>query len=709
MAATFGETYAALVAGGKLRVDPVQQAAVAELTRLEERVLAWEASGGPGKAAAAAATGRGASAGASRRAGGWLGSLLGGGGVENGANKTLAPPAGLPKGLYMYGGVGCGKTMLMDAFYEHVDVGSKARVSFHTFMLRVHAAMHKWKQSEGAKARQAGGESRMMGDVAAEMVRSGWLLCFDEFQVTDIATAMIIRQLFENLFAHGAVVMATSNRPPNELYLGGLQRDLFLPFIDLLNERCEVHHLASNRDYRAVLSAESAAQPTEGTETYMFPLAQSVEERMEAAFAQATADASQAPAPMELPVMMGRKIVIPRAANRVAWISFSELCEAAVYSADYLALTEAFDSVFITGVPQLGEETPNEARRFVTLIDQLYEAGVKVVLSAEVPLNELYQGIKRDAHGVEVSAAGDGGGKGAGSGLREDVAFAFDRTVSRILEMNSDDAKCVRVAVLAGVAVAAWAFVLARVAFTVGSSGAQLASVRGSILGLAAVYVTLLVVHWMALGVVALDYVAIYLKVVLAALVALHYALQVVRLFRFGARFRKRAMVACACVIAVASAVLAVSFMAPLKNAVFGSNVSCKRPAWILQSSLEFAMALACLAGAVLLTRRLRAVAALSSSFVAFELKHMWLLTVVFVVTSSVSLGYEIAELVQIRTEADCTSYLDSPKWAAANAGLRVVVLILPVVTTVAVFASLARKYTDKFNAAGGRGEAASR
>lgn len=312
----------------------------------------------------------------------------------------------------MYGGVGTGKTMLMDAFYAHVPVQAKVRVSFHTFMLDVFDRINKWKQANPNPVRQT-----MMADVARDLVgppKGSWLLCFDEFQVTDIGTAMMIKQLFEACFAQGAIVLATSNRAPSDLYLGGLQRESFLPFIDYLEQTSVVHHLSSTLDYRALLSAESRAPAYLPTSV------------LDSAFASELAEAGLGPhnvAQTQLQVMMGRSLTVPRAAGKIGWMTWDALCNSDVGPSDYLALTQAFHTLFLADVPQMGDSTPNQARRFITLIDLMYEAGIKVVIGTDTPIESLYTGEKLRQ----------------GASTREDVAFAFDRTISRLLEMNSDD------------------------------------------------------------------------------------------------------------------------------------------------------------------------------------------------------------------------------------------------------------------------------
>ena len=298
-----------------------------------------------------------------------------------------------PKGLYLHGGVGRGKSMLMDLFFDKVAMKAKRRVHFHAFMQETHARIHAIRQ----KADQSGDP---MPRVARDIAREATLLCFDEFQVKDIADASILGRLFTLLFDLGVVVVATSNRPPGELYNGGLNRHRFLPFIDLLNARTHIVELMAARDYRL---ACLQARPI-----WFSPCGPRARADLDARFDELTGHV--APTPVTL-ALTGRDLPVPRAVGGVARLSFDDLCVAARGAADYLALAQHFHTLFIDNIPRLRSDKRNEAVRFVTLIDALYEHKVKLVASADGGPDALYP-------------AGDG-------------AFEFERTVSRLMEMRA--------------------------------------------------------------------------------------------------------------------------------------------------------------------------------------------------------------------------------------------------------------------------------
>jgi cell division protein ZapE len=306
-----------------------------------------------------------------------------------GFGATQAEP---PLGLYIFGGVGRGKSMLMDMFFATAPVAKKRRVHFYAFMLEVHERIHARRDKKGDP----------IGPVAKAIATEATLLCFDEFHVTDIADAMILGRLFTALFAAGVVVVATSNRAPDELYKDGLQRERFLPFIDLLKERLDILELDGGRDYRLARF--------HGRQTYFTPADDGAYRALERAFADLTDNASAASGTL---LVQGRFIVVPRAAKKVAWFSFEELCMQPHGPADYLALCAAYHTFILEGIPELGRERRNEAKRLNIFIDTLYEAHGNLVASAAVPPQALYP---------------DGDG-----------AFEFQRTVSRLLEMQSDD------------------------------------------------------------------------------------------------------------------------------------------------------------------------------------------------------------------------------------------------------------------------------
>lgn len=300
-----------------------------------------------------------------------------------------------PKGLYMWGGVGRGKSMLMDWFYDAAPIEAKARVHFHAFMLDIHARIHAWRQDSGKT-----------GDpivpIAKAVARQSRLLCFDEFHVTDITDAMILSRLFEALWDQGVVVVATSNREPQGLYKNGLNRPLFEPFIEMMPEHMIIHEFAGDLDHRL---RQLTAAPV-----YYSPLDAEAERNIDAAWARLTSGATERPATLTI---NARDVVLNRTAAGVVRTSFHRLCADTLGAADYLQLAHAFQTLILENVPQMGPENRNEAKRFVTLVDALYETRTKLIISAAVEPQDLYP-------------------KGDGS-------FEFERTISRLIEMRSED------------------------------------------------------------------------------------------------------------------------------------------------------------------------------------------------------------------------------------------------------------------------------
>jgi cell division protein ZapE len=311
-----------------------------------------------------------------------------------------AKPQPVPKGLYLWGGVGRGKSMIMDLFFEHAPVEQKQRVHFHAFMQEVHRRLHAFREAQ--KAGRVGGEKDAVQALARVIVDKAWLLCFDEFHVTDIADAMILGRLFEAMFAAGAVVVATSNRHPKDLYKDGLQRERFLPFIDILMDRMAVIEVPAARDYRL--------ERLKGMEAYLSPDDEAARQKLDEDFASLTVGATANPTTL---TVNGREVQIAKTAEGVAFVEFDELCAKPLGPGDYLAIAGRFHTLMISGIPKLGPHNRNEAKRFVTLIDALYEAKVNLICTAAVPPIELY-------------TEGDG-------------AFEFERTVSRLMEMQSAD------------------------------------------------------------------------------------------------------------------------------------------------------------------------------------------------------------------------------------------------------------------------------
>lgn len=309
-----------------------------------------------------------------------------------------------PQGVYMCGGVGRGKSMLMDLFFQTTTFTPKRRVHFHEFMLEVHETIHKWRSIDEAARRAQGFEGDdPIPPLARQIADGAVLLCFDEFQVSDVADAMILGRLFTNLFENGVVVVVTSNRSPDTLYEGGLNRELFLPFIEMIKEQLDVLHLASPTDYRLVRIKDMAV--------YHMPLSGQSDRELDQMFKVLT-DQDEG-APEKVTVQQGRTLPVSQAAMGVARFGFAELCEEALGAADYLAIARAYHTVILAGIPQMGPDQRNAAKRFVTLIDALYDNGIKLICSAQVRPEELYE-------------TGDG-------------TFDFARTASRLIEMQSHD------------------------------------------------------------------------------------------------------------------------------------------------------------------------------------------------------------------------------------------------------------------------------
>jgi cell division protein ZapE len=312
--------------------------------------------------------------------------------------KTQVTPR---KGLYVWGSVGRGKTMLMDLFFEALPVRRKRRVHFHAFMADVHERIHAFRQK--LKTGEVKGDDPI-APVAQALAEEAWVLCFDEFTVTDIADAMILGRLFTALFSHGVVVVATSNVEPSRLYEGGLNRSLFLPFIDLLQGRMEIVKLESRTDFRLEKLA--------GSPVFYAPADETARAALTRAFKSLTGREQGKPLTL---TVKGHPVEVPQAAGGVARFSFEDLCSKPLGASDFLAVAEEFHTVVLENIPVMSFERRNEAKRFIMLIDALYDAHVKLLASAEAEATELYK---------------------ADSG-RE--AFEFDRTVSRLIEMRSEE------------------------------------------------------------------------------------------------------------------------------------------------------------------------------------------------------------------------------------------------------------------------------
>ncbi|MEA3028903.1 MAG: cell division protein ZapE [Sphingomonadales bacterium] len=355
------ERYAKLVAAGELKPDSDQEKAVAMLDGLAARL------------ARSARTGL-------------LQRLLGG---------NEKPPGG----VYLWGGVGRGKSMLMDLAFATIDHAPKRRVHFHEFMLEVHARLREERAKE---------EGDPIPPVAAAIAEDAKLLCFDEMVINNSADAMILSRLFAHLLEDGVTIVTTSNRPPRDLYLGGLNRELFLPFIDLVERELAVVPLNGPTDYRL--------ERLGGMPTWYVPNGPEATRALSQAFFRLTdypvEDRAGVPSE-DLPLGGGRILHVPKSLKGVAVFSFRRLCGEPRGAADYLAVARRYHSVILVGIPRMGPENRNEAARFVTLIDALYEHKVKLLAAADAEPGDLY-------------VAGDG-------------AFEFARTASRLIEMQSDD------------------------------------------------------------------------------------------------------------------------------------------------------------------------------------------------------------------------------------------------------------------------------
>ena len=321
--------------------------------------------------------------------------------IHNASAPTRVQTFAAPKGIYIWGGPGCGKTYLMDLLYnsiqdEHIR---KARVDFHSFMLEIHMKLHQLRQKYGAR-------SDPLPEIARNIAKRNNVLFFDEFQVTDVADAMMMKRLFSNLFANNVTVISTSNREPDDLYRDGVQRDRFVPFIHLLKSQCPVLHLNSGKDYRFGGKKEA--------KTYFFPLTPENDREVNDLFSRISGGTEYHSGDVE--VVQGRHIHVPKYLGGVCEFDFAELCKQPTGASDYISLCNQFHTMVLKNIPIFTMNSLTELRRFITLIDELYQYKVKLICTTQAPLSQLFQ-LNRESS--------------------QDEVFACDRTISRLEEMQT--------------------------------------------------------------------------------------------------------------------------------------------------------------------------------------------------------------------------------------------------------------------------------
>jgi cell division protein ZapE len=364
--ASFRAEYQSLIASGAIEADPAQAAAVDAYAALDEKLMRYRP----------------------QRRQGCFGRLF--------SDKNGGPP----HGLYVYGEVGRGKTMLMDLFFQQSQVMHKRRAHFHEFMADVHERIYAFRQEI---ARGDIADADVVQLTANAIFDEAWLLCFEEFHVTDIADAMILGRLFAHLFALGTVVVATSNVAPEDLYKGGLNRALFLPFIDQITAHMDVLRLDARTDFRMEKLA--------GVRMWLVPADEAANAALDKAWMKLTGGAVGAPRDISI---KGRKLHVPRAAKGVARFSFADLCQKPLGASDYLRLAHDYHTIMIDRIPVMQAADRNAAKRFIALIDTLYDNAVKLMASADADPLSLY----RESDGNEANE--------------------FKRTSSRLIEMGSE-------------------------------------------------------------------------------------------------------------------------------------------------------------------------------------------------------------------------------------------------------------------------------